>query len=88
VSGGLDIQKGDTILFYTAQYDRTTETRVHDRLPGSRREATEYIIDKGCLNFGVDSASPDMWYDKTYPCHSVCRERNVTHVENSATSTS
>jgi kynurenine formamidase len=23
-----------------------------------------------------------MWYDKTYPCHSVCAERAVTHIEN------
>ena len=79
----LDIRKGDTILFYTAQYDRYYgKPEVHDRLPGLNREATEFIIDQGCVNFGVDSASPDMWYDKTYPCHSVCAERKVTHIEN------
>ena len=50
--------------------------------PGLNREATEYIIDQGAVNFGVDSPSPDMWYDKTYPCHSVCGERGVTHIEN------
>jgi kynurenine formamidase len=50
--------------------------------PGLDREATEWIIDKGAVNFGVDSPSPDMWYDKSYPCHSVCGERGVTHVEN------
>ena len=50
--------------------------------PGLNREATEYIIDQGCVNFGVDSASPDMWYDKTYPCHSTCAERGITHIEN------
>ena len=46
--------------------------------PGLDREGTEFIIDQGCVNFGVDSASPDMWYDKTYPCHSVCAERQIT----------
>jgi kynurenine formamidase len=50
--------------------------------PGLNREATEFIIDQGCINFGVDAASPDMWYDKTYPCHSVCGERGITHMEN------
>lgn len=50
--------------------------------PGLDREATEYIIDQGAVNFGVDSPSPDMWYDKTNPCHTVCAERGVTHVEN------
>jgi kynurenine formamidase len=50
--------------------------------PGLDREGTEFIIDQGCVNLGVDSASPDMWYDKTYPCHSVCAERGITHIEN------
>jgi len=50
--------------------------------PGLDKEGTEFIIDQGCVNFGVDSASPDMWYDKTYPCHKTCMERQVTHVEN------
>lgn len=35
-----------------------------------------------CVNFGVGSASPDMWYDKTYPCHKLCAERGITHMEN------
>lgn len=79
----LDIQKGDTILFYTAQFDRYYgKPEYMIDYPGINREGTEFIIDQGCVNFGVDSASPDMWYDKTYPCHSVCAERQVTHIEN------
>ena len=78
----LDIRKGDTVSLHRSIRPLLRETRVYDRLPGLDREATEYIIDRGCVNFGVDSASPDMWYDKTYPCHSVCAERQVTHVEN------
>ena len=50
--------------------------------PGLTRRATEYIIDKGAINFGVDCTSPDMLLDKTYPCHTVCAERQVTHIEN------
>jgi kynurenine formamidase len=46
--------------------------------PGLDIEGTEFIIDQGCVHFGVDSPSPDLWYDKTYPCHSVCSERWVT----------
>jgi len=23
-----------------------------------------------------------MWYDKIYPCHSVCAEKGVNHLEN------
>ncbi len=80
---GLDIRPGDTVLFYTAHYDRYYGQPIYmTDYPGLNREATEYIIDRGAVNFGVDSPSPDMWYDKTYPCHTVCGERGVTHVEN------
>lgn len=79
----LDIRKGDTVLFYTAHYVQFYgEPEYMTDYPGLDREATEFIIDQGCINFGVDSPSPDMWYDKTYPCHSVCAERKVTHIEN------
>jgi kynurenine formamidase len=79
----LDIRPGDTVLFYTGHYDRCYgEPEYSTHQPGLTREATEYIIDKGAINFGVDSTSPDMWLDKTYPCHTVCAERRVTHMEN------
>lgn len=80
---GLDIRGGDTVLFHTGHYEKyygTPEYITHQ--PGLNREATEYIIDKGSVNFGVDSTSPDMFLDKTYPCHMVCRERQITHMEN------
>ncbi len=80
---GLEIKKGDTVLFYTGHYDQYYgEPEYMTDYPGLDREATEFIIDEGCINFGVDSPSPDMWYDKTYPCHTVCGQRQVTHVEN------
>ena len=79
----LKIEKGDTVLFYTAHYDRYYgKPEYMTDYPGLDLEATEYIIDEGCVNFGVDSPSPDMWYDKTYPCHTTCAKRQVTHVEN------
>jgi kynurenine formamidase len=79
----LDIRSGDTVLFYTGHYEKyygKPEYSTHQ--PGLTREATEFIIDKGCINFGMDNTSPDMWLDKTYPCHRVCEERKVTHMEN------
>jgi len=79
----LDIRSEDTVLFYTGQFDKyygTPEYATHQ--PSLTREATEYIINKGAINFGVDNTSPDMFLDKTYPCHTVCRERRVTHIEN------
>ena len=79
----LKILPGDTVLFYTAHYDRYYgKPEYMTEYPGLDREGTEFIIDAGCVNFGVDSPSPDMWYDKTYPCHSTCAKRKVTHIEN------
>jgi kynurenine formamidase len=79
----LEIRPGDTVLFYTAQYDRYYgRPEYMTDYPGLDREATELIIDRGCVNFGVDSPSPDMWYDKRYPCHTTCAARRVTHIEN------
>ncbi len=81
--GNLNIRQGDTVLFYTAHYDQFYGTPEYmTDYPGLDREATEFILDKGCINFGVDSSSPDMWYDKDYPCHKVCAERGITHYEN------
>lgn len=80
---GQAIQPGDALLFHTAHYERYYgQPEYMTDYPGLTREATEYIIDQGVVNFGVDSPSPDMLGDKTYPCHSVCAEREVTHVEN------
>lgn len=80
---GLSIQKGDSVLFYTGHYDRYYgKDEYMTEYPGLDRSATEYIINQGAINFGVDSPSPDMWYDKTYPCHTTCAERHITHVEN------
>jgi kynurenine formamidase len=80
---GLEIRKGDTLLFHTAHYARYYgKPEYMTEYPGLTREGTEYIIDQGCVNFGVDSPSPDMWNDKTYPCHIVCAQRESTHVEN------
>lgn len=80
---GLDIRQGDTILFYTKHFDRfygQPEYCTHQ--PGLTRDATEFLADQGCVNFGVDNTSPDMFLDKSYPCHDVCAERGVTHMEN------
>lgn len=79
----LEIRKGDIVLFHTAHYDRYYgKPEYMTEYPGLNREGTEFIIEQGCVNFGVDSPSPDMWYDKTYPCHTVCAERHITHMEN------
>jgi kynurenine formamidase len=81
----LTIEPGDTVLFYTAHWDRYYgKPEYMTDHPGLTKDATDFILDQGAVNFGVDCTSPDMWYDKTYPCHTVCSQRKVTHYENLA----
>ena len=81
----LSIEKGDTVLFYTAHWDNYYgKPEYMTDHPGLTAEATEFIIDQGAVNFGVDSTSPDALYDTTYPCHTVCAQRHTTHYENLA----
>ena len=54
----LDIRRGDTVLFYTGHYDKYYgRPEYMTDYQGLNRKATEFIIDRGCFNFGVDSAS-------------------------------
>lgn len=73
--------KGILFSFIRANMKSITASLNISDYPGLNRQATEFIIDQGCVDFGVDSASPDMWYDKMYLCHTVCAERGVTHIE-------
>jgi len=69
-------------LLYRSLPEYYGQPEYSSHQPGLTRAATEYILDRGAISFGVDNTSPDMFLDKTYPCHMVCRERKITHYEN------
>ncbi|MFC7157794.1 cyclase family protein [Halomarina halobia] len=74
---------GDTLLIRTGHYDDTYPTRAYsENYPGLSADATQWIIDNGVTNFGVDQPSPDTPDDLTYPCHTLCKEYDLPHVEN------
>ena len=77
------IEVGDTVLIRTGHYDETyPEPAYSENYPGLNAEATNWLIDKGVTNFGVDQPSPDTPEDITYPCHTLCKENNLPHMEN------
>ncbi|MGI6485291.1 MAG: cyclase family protein [Tepidanaerobacteraceae bacterium] len=82
---GQEIKRGDTVLLYTGHYDRTfgTEDWLF-KYAGLDREATEWLADKGVVNIGVDAPSIDTPKDKSYPSHTVCKERRLLNIENLA----
>ncbi|MBZ6496783.1 cyclase family protein [Natrinema longum] len=80
---GVTVDEGDTLLIRTGHYDRTHPSREYaENYPGLSEDATQWIIDQGVVNFGVDQPSPDTPDDPTYPCHTLCRENDVPHMEN------
>lgn len=76
------LEAGDTLLLHTGHYDRTYPGRAYnEQHAGLDEEASRWIIDCGVANFGVDAPSPDN-PSGTYPCHTLCTEHEVPHMEN------
>lgn len=39
------------------------------------------VANQGIVNFGIDAPSVDNPTDKTFPCHVVCREKNLANLD-------
>ena len=84
---GLDIRLGDTVLLYTGHSDRTYPDYKGYlfNYPGLDRAGTEFLIDQGAIDIGIDAPSVDSSLEmkrKEYPSHVVCRERKCYNIEN------
>jgi kynurenine formamidase len=80
---GTTVNEGDTVLIRTGHYEETYPSREYsENYPGLNEAATRWLVDQGVVNFGVDTPSPDTPDDPTYPCHSVCKEEALPHMEN------
>jgi kynurenine formamidase len=76
------LDEGDTLLMHTGHYDRTYPSRAYnEQHTGLTEAAARWIIDQGVANFGVDQTSPDN-PSGSYPCHTLCTEHRVPHMEN------
>lgn len=79
----VEVEEGDTLLIRTGHYDATyPDPEYVDNYPGLDEDATRWIVERGVVNFGVDQPSPDTPEDVTYPCHTVCKEHDLPHMEN------
>ena len=82
---GVDVRKGDILLFYTGTYDRFHGTKEYlSQYPGLDEAGSMWLVEKGIKTFGVDSPSPDNPASRTYPCHMMCRRYGIPHYENLA----
>lgn len=77
------VEEGDTLLLRTGHYDEYYPDRAYtENYPGLDEAATRWLVDKGVVNFGIDQPSPDTPEDLRYPCHTVCKEHDLPHMEN------
>lgn len=78
-----EIEEGDVLLVNTGHYDETYPDQEYvDDYVGFTADATEWMIDQGVKNIGVDAPGPDNSDDMRFPMHQVCRDRGVPHMEN------
>jgi kynurenine formamidase len=80
---GITVEEGDILLIDTGHYEETyPDPAYSENYIGLSAEATEWMVEKGVMNFGVDSPGPDNSNDNTYPVHQVCRDEGLPHMEN------
>ncbi len=80
---GLDVRKGDILLFYTGTFNRFHGTKEYvSEYPGLDESGSIWIVEKGIKIFGVDAPSLDNPISRTYPLHMMCRKHGITHYEN------
>lgn len=83
-AGGLDVRRGDILLFCTDHYNRTAGTPAFlNGFSGVSAECVHWMADRGVKIFGVETISPDLVYmTDGYTNHRACAERGITHFEN------
>ncbi len=79
---GVDVRKGDILLFYTGIRWVPRDKGVSQPVSWFRRIGQYVAGRKGIKTFGVDAPSPDNPASRTYPCHTRCRKYGITHYEN------
>lgn len=79
---GLDIKKGDTVLFYTDHYRQNFNGKNWSNGPGITTESAKWLGEKNISAFGVETMSPGVPGVSNKGVHHICGEMNFTHYEN------
>ncbi len=86
----LQIQKGDTFLYWQDYYARQNEPNWLHEFAGLDGDAANWLADRGVINVGCECASVDnsaaMPIDakNAFPAHRALRDRGVINTENLA----
>ena len=81
-TAGVEIQKGDTVLFYTDHYRKYFGGADWINGPGLSADATRWLGQKEIAAFGVETMSPGVSGLSNREVHRICGEMGFTHYEN------
>lgn len=79
---GLEIKKGDTVLFHTDHYRKTYGGKDWAKGPGISADAARWLGSRGVSAFGVETMAPGVSGVSNKDVHRICGERGFTHYEN------
>jgi len=82
LKGGVEIKKGDTVLFYTDHYRKTYGGSDWHNGPGITAAAARWLGNKAIAAFGVETMSPGVSGVSNKEVHRICGELGFTHYEN------
>jgi len=82
VKEGVDIKKGDTVLFYTDHYRKTYGQKDWANGPGITSDTARWLGEKKIAAFGVETMSPGVPGISNKEVHHICGELGFTHYEN------
>lgn len=74
--------EGKSIIISTGWEDKWGEQNYLNGNPGLSRDAAEYLVEKGVILVGVDTANVDHPDDKDFTVHRILLPSNVSIVEN------
>ena len=80
---GVSLNADDILLINTGHYEATYPDEAYEEhYVGLTADAMQWLVDQGIRNVGVDSPGIDNSNDMNFPAHRVCRDNEVTHMEN------
>jgi len=82
IKAGVEIKKGDTVLFYTDHYRKTYGGTEWHNGPGISAAAARWLGNKAIAAFGVETMSPGVSGVSNKEVHRICGELGFTHYEN------
>jgi arylformamidase len=78
----VDDLKGKSLIISTGWEHRYHGEEYLSSNPGLSRDAAEYLVDKGVIQVGIDTANIDNAEDLNFTAHRILLGNNITIIEN------